>query len=611
MRAAALGAFCLCAALTWLAQFHHLRDFGLYEDDYFFIAEAMGKSPDYLAARLHIAVTTLPQGRPLGFFLPDLLSFVGDKIGGLTAIYVLGWLIVSLNTYLVYRLLRARVPVAPSIVGAAVFCLFPSDTTKILLTHDFQLQPALTFALLAALAYATGRTWLTYVLGAGALLSYESGYLALFGLPLLARAWDRRLPRALVLNAAGLLAVMVLAVAARFVAGEGRATSSAGTVGSILPPLLGSLVLGPARSLAGMFYGPVKSIPTWDGETLVCAVIALVAFAALLAYAAGLFRRGDPLRLGPQHSARSQEPRHEPSFEPSQEPSFEPSHRVSERWGTRPAPIGAALKTAAAGLVMLVLGYGLAFTHFPPNALVGRGTSVHLGATIGMAVLAAGLAWFLLQTRKRLAVAAISAYLALAVAYYVTIERDFVRAWQTQRAFWQDVVACCSDLQDGTVLIYELNPVDESQFIFNNSWADPLVLDETFAFPSAWSTPPRLFSLTTWQDRVQVDGDHLMWWVPGASWDEHWEVLPQQNVILLRRGADGDLQRISGLITITPGVTGSVTPSVTPGVTATVTPGVTAVTPQTVTPGVTQLELKSPGPPRIWPAAQLADPLLR
>jgi hypothetical protein len=29
---------------------------------------------------------TLPQGRPFGFFLPDLLSFVGDKAGGLVGI---------------------------------------------------------------------------------------------------------------------------------------------------------------------------------------------------------------------------------------------------------------------------------------------------------------------------------------------------------------------------------------------------------------------------------------------------------------------------------------------------------------------------------------------
>ncbi|MDQ3810093.1 MAG: hypothetical protein M3336_07375, partial [Chloroflexota bacterium] len=172
------------AALVWLAQFHHLAEFGLYEDDYFFVAQAMGQDLSYLAGRL-IVFWTLPQGRPLGFFLPDLLSFVGDKLGGLPAIYSLGFGIVTANTFLCYRLLRARVPALAAGAGAAMFCLFPADTTKVLLTHDFQLQPALTFALLSAVAYAAGRRRTAYLVGSGALLAYESGFLALFALPLL------------------------------------------------------------------------------------------------------------------------------------------------------------------------------------------------------------------------------------------------------------------------------------------------------------------------------------------------------------------------------------------------------------------------------------------
>jgi hypothetical protein len=226
---------------------------------------------------------------------------------------------------------------------------------------------------------------------------------------------------------------------------------------------------------------------------------------------------------------------------------------------------------------MLVLAYSLAFTHFPPNALVGRGTSVHLGATLGMAVLSAGVASLLLAWRKAIAAPAIAAYLALAAGYYVTIQRDFVYSWQLQRAFWQDVVACCSDLQDGTVLIYELNPADEPTFIFTNSWSDPLVLTQTFTFPATWSAPPRLFSLTQWLDRIEPEGDHLRWWVPGASWDEHWETLPQSNVILLRRGAGGHLQRVTGSVPV----------------------------------AGTQLQLKPQGTPATWPAAQLYAPLLQ
>ncbi|HLZ29320.1 MAG TPA: hypothetical protein VKV73_18550 [Chloroflexota bacterium] len=524
-------ALALSAALVWIAQFHHFRELGLYEDDYFFISEAMGKPPAYLMTRLQTAFTVLPQGRPLGFFLPDLLSFIGDKLGGLADIYLLGFVLVTLNTFLSYRLLRTRVPVAPAIVGAAVFCLFPADTTKILLTHDFQLQPSLTFALLAALAYAAGRLPLAYLLSAGALLSYENGYLALFALPLFARRWDRALPRALVVNAVSLLGVLGVIVLARIARGEGRATESVGGIGQIVPLFLGSLVLGPARSLAAMFYGPLKAVAGWDFETAALALVALIGFGVLLWTA----------------------------------------HRT-------PRPLAEVVHLGAAGLAMLVLGYALAFTHFPPNAVVGRGTSVHLGATLGMSVLAASVAWLLLTLRPRVATALLAAYLALAVGYYVTIERDFMRSWQLQRGFWQQVVDCCSDVQDGTVLLYELNAADEpTTFIFTNSWADPLVLGETFAFPQAWTNPPRLFSLTEWLNRVEPEGDHLRWWVPAASWDEHWEVLPQGNVILLRRAPDGALTRITGSVD----VAGQV------------------------------LALKAPAAPVAWPPAQLYVPLLK
>jgi hypothetical protein len=523
-------ALALIAALVWLAQFHHFRDFGLYEDDYWFISEAMGKDVSYLGRRFVTAFTTLPQGRPFGFFLPDLFSFLGDKLGGLQGIYLLGFAVVTLNTFLCYRLLRGRMPLAPCIVGAAVFCLFPADTTKILLTHDFQLQPSLTFALLSALAYTSDRKPLGYILSAGALLSYENGLLALFALPLFHRkCWDRRLVREQVRHAAILVGIVALAVLVRYFVGESRATSSLGGIGAILPPLLGSLVLGPARSIAGMFYGPLKAIPTWDLETMICVAVALAGFAALLG------------RI-PNPAAPWREP----------------------------------LKVVGAGAAMLVVAYALAFTHFPPNALVGRGTSVHLGATLGMSVAAAGVAWLLLSIQPKLATAVLASYLALAVGYYVTIERDFVRSWQLQRAFWQQVVACCSDLQDGTVLLYTLTSAEEPTFIFTNSWADPLVLGETLGFPATWSNPPRLFSLTEWQNRVQADGDQLDWWVPAASWDEHWEVLPQNNVILLTRAADGTLTRQTGSVDVE---------------------------------GHT-LALKPEAPPTTWPAAQLYAPLL-
>jgi len=518
----------LCGLLIFTAQFHRFREFGLYEDDYFFIARAMGVDGSYLVDRARVFLT-LPQGRPFGFFLPDLLSFIGDKLGGLTAIYVLGFLVVTLNTCLCYRLLRVRVPIAAAAVGAATFALFPVDTTKILLTHDFQLQPALTFALLSGLAYASRRLVLAYPLAAGALLSYESAFLALFALPLLVFRWDRALWREWARHVGVLVGIVALAVVLRVVVGESRASQSVGGVADFLPSLLGSLVLGPLRSLIGMFLQPLRTIVDWRADTVAVAVLVGVSLSALLWRLAG--RR----RLVIQREAG---------------------------------------QVVGAGVAMLVAGYGLAFTHFPPNALVGRGTSVHLGATLGMSVMAAGIAWALLAWRPRVGAALLGVYFALAAGYYVTIQHDFVRSWQIQRGFWQEVVACCSDLQENTVLVYEFD-APETTFIFTNSWADPLVLAQTFRFPSTWANPPRLFSLTEWHGRVEADGFGLRWWVPGASWDEHWEPLPDSNVIVLRR-VDGQLQRQTGSVEI----------------------------------AGRALRLKDPGPPGNWPPAPLHRLLL-
>jgi hypothetical protein len=192
---------------------------------------------------------------------------------------------------------------------------------------------------------------LAYLLATGALLSYENGFLALFALPLFtACRWDPGLLRNLLKHAAILAGIVLGVVILRYLVGESRATSSVGGVGAILPPLLGSLVLGPARSIEGMFYGPLKAIPGWNLENVLIAAVILVAFSVIL--------------------WRAQRP---------------------------PTRVRQALQTTGAGAAMLVIAYALAFTHFPPNALVGRGTSVHLGATLGMSVLAAGVAWLLLR----------------------------------------------------------------------------------------------------------------------------------------------------------------------------------------------------------------------
>jgi hypothetical protein len=495
---AAVGLLGLVAAAT---QFLHFRQFGLYEDDYFFIAQAMGQGPDYLAQRL-IVFERWTQGRPIGFFLPDLLSWVGDKAGGLTAIYVLGYAIVVLNAVLCYLLLRRRQSQTVALLGGLGFLLFPADTTKILLTHDFQLQPSLTFLLLASIAYLDGRRILPYVLIVGSLISYESPFVVFFGVPLLDQPWTKQTWRALARHVVILLGVLALGILVRVVAGEGRAVGATSGVLEILPRLLGSLAIGPTRALLLFGYGPLRALPTWGLEI---AVLALVVGVCLF----WVFRR------------------------------------------LRPEPVDRRfVELLISGLVLLVLGYVLAFTHYPPTAVAGRSTSVHLAATLGGAIVFAAIASRVLSAGW-IGSALVAAYIAVLGGYYLTIQRDFLLAWEQQKTFWTEVVHCCSDVQDGTVLVVETDQPLGTTMISGNSWADPLVPRLLYHFPSDWQNPPRLFTLAPdWTSRIEAAPDGgWQWRVPAATWDEHTEPLPTGNLIVLRY-QDGQLVRVDGPLSV-------------------------------------------------------------
>jgi hypothetical protein len=489
---AAIGLLGLVAAVT---EFLHFRQFGLYEDDYFFIAQAMGQGPGYLAQRL-IVFERWTQGRPIGFFLPDLLSWVGDRVGGLTAIYLLGYAIVVLNAVLCYLLLRRRQSQTVALLGGLGFLLFPADTTKILLTHDFQLQPSLTFLLLASIAYLDGRRILPYALIVGSLISYESPFVVFFGIPLLDQPWSRQTGRALARHVVILLGVLALGILVRIVAGEGRAVGATSGVPEILPRMLGSLVIGPTRALLLFGYGPLRAVPMWGVEIAALAVLV----GAFLFWVCRLLR---------------------------------------------PEPVDRRfVELLVSGIVLLVLGYVLAFTHYPPTAVAGRSTSVHLAATLGGAIIFAALASRVLSLGW-VGSALVAAYLALLGGYYLTIQRDFLLAWEQQQVFWTEIAHCCSDLQDGTILVVETDQPLGTTMISGNSWADPLVPRLLYRFPTDWQNPPRLFTLAPdWTSRIEpAPNGGWRWRVPAATWDEHTEPLPAGNLIVLR-DQDGQLVRV-------------------------------------------------------------------
>jgi hypothetical protein len=144
----------------------------------------------------------------------------------------------------------------------------------------------------------------------------------------------------------------------------------------------------------------------------------------------------------------------------------------------------------------------------------------------------------------------VATYLALLAAYNVRVQRDYRASWQNQRSFWTQVVNLTADAGDGTLIFAVEGGLPKTRFILTHSWADPIVLEQIYRFPSSWNQVPRLFVVEkTWTDRIVAEGNLLKWWMPRAQWPAQWRDLPDANVILLHANG-GSLSRVFGTVRI-------------------------------------------------------------
>lgn len=524
------------AVILWIAHFVHLNSFGLYEDDYSHISPPLGWNLSQLLDSFKV-LANWPLGRPLGYFLNFLLAFVGGKLGGLSTLFVMDYLIQVGNAVLSYFLLRRIGQQAIAWLGAAIFGIFPATTTHIFLMHSLgQEYTSLMFLLVASHCYLSGRKVPAYLISLACLLTYETPYTVFLAVPLLLLPWDRSLLKALAKHAAVWLGILLAVVAVRALMGEGRIVgvgSSAGNVLGVFGKILVSMYTGPAVALSTFATGPAWVLSHWKPElTLVVAACFGIFFFMLHRLALNM-----PAPQSDRHL----------------------DLRVAvfglKIGGEFNVPREQTLKLLVTAVILLSVAYLFSFTHFPPIATYGRLTSVHLAATLGGTLLFAAVASLVLEFFKSrklgyAGIGVLALYLSLLVAYRFTIQLDFAKAWQNEQRFWTNVVQQVPDMSDGMMIFVFEDGLPSSHFILTHSWADPLVLQQIYQFPSTWQSPPRLFVVPRdWAESVIPSGDGFSWRVPSATWPAHWELLPDSNVVVMKWKA-GRLVRQTGAIPI-------------------------------------------------------------
>jgi len=528
-----LTIFILIAVTIWVTRYLHSPQFGLYEDDYTRIPQALAMTGSDLWQTIIQAFRHfVDHGKPLHPTLIYSLALIGGRIGDLLGIYIIGYLIVTINAVLFYWLIKRISNQTFALISALAYCLYSADTTQAFITHSLGLQPSLTFLLLAMHSYLSDKKVLSYLFVTGILLNYETPFLIFLGAPLLKKTWDKRLLRELALNAVILGGILLSVLLIRYFIGESR-VSSLDFPAVITTPII-HMIQGPLVAFGSYFYRPIQAVLNLNAEMVLLMAISFPIFAWILIKT--IFGKK-------QNLSTEDDP---PILQDQDEIVNIPKLKFGEsiNLGEYFLPI----KLAITGIVMLVLAYPLTFT-VRAYAISGRDTRVHLGAVLGAALLWASI-WYaalILAERyraKKAVALTLAGFCSLLLGFGLVVEWDYQRAWTLQQDLWSDIVEFVPDLNDGTVILVDPEGLVDTKHIDANTWSMPLVMQYIYEFPSTWQHVPRVHRLLPdWEERVLHNSHEI------KAVDYKWEyvIVPWNDTVILETSEGRVVSRLEEL----------------------------------------------------------------
>lgn len=439
--------------------------YGLYEDDYFFVGSFIGNSGSEIYLNTIKCLKEMPQGRPLAFLFPAIVTYFGVSLtDDLIIVYSIGALFCVANAFFVYSILRKWISLPSALVGALLFLLSPSDTTKILLTHNLILQPSLFCALLGIIFYTrSNRLYIlpAYLFGAMTLLFYESGILVFLFAPFFAINNKNSFIKRLSVHIALIALTIIFLYLLRASQGESRVNDLiAGSKLELIFRIITGPFIGIGGSLAAMTYGTLKGIQ----KTLVIEIVPIVIGGAgfsfwLMKYflkAEGKAMLNTIKVVTPAYLQRSLSKNRFIPF------------KLRELFSGNNFSVSFPAYILCVGALMIPAAYLLAFTHYPPITLSGRLTSVHLPSTVAWAVFFGGLMEFLLtsETNRKIKIIFISMVGIVLIfwsSYAVYLQDGYFTVWQGQKSFWKKISVLAPDINKNTTVVFEKNIVEYSE----------------------------------------------------------------------------------------------------------------------------------------------------
>jgi hypothetical protein len=421
-------------------------------------------------------VTIFAQGRPFHDGLIFVFSLIGLKFNGLQGIYLIGYLIVTINCILFYFLLKKisnnRIFI---ITGTLAFCLYPADTTRILLTHSLGVQPSLTFLLIASHLYLSHQKKLSYLVIILCLFCYETFFLLFLPIPLLQTDKKQNLTKKDFMYHSVILSLQIIIVAiVRKFSGESRV--SAMDFSTTISTIVKQVIIGPIISLSMYLYRTFQVFSSLKPQSL---LIWLISFIVIFSV---IFYYTQNSKLSAKIVINSEKKEDKTSL----------------------------TRLIFVAIAMLFLAYPLTFTVSVMD-INGRDSRVHSAGIIGASILMGclcGLIFYLAKNYllKNLAITIIASIFSLLVMFGINIQLDYQKSWAYQQQFWTDVINLCPDLEENTVILVEgvfpsvtqINPID---------WTVSTILPNMYEFPAEWEFQPKLYQLEPqWRSKIWDNG---------------------------------------------------------------------------------------------------------
>ncbi len=475
--------------LEWAVHFLHLRQFGLYEDDWYFDAGPyVWGWRDWFHAMWQ-QMEGFVFGRPIEILLLYVHGFIGYALDSIAVLYWLTWFYWAVAIIVVYVVLRQRFPSSFVLLAGVLWVLSPIATVHQYTGVAYRMSIGHVIVFGAILLYLRRRPWIAYPLASLALFTYEWLYLLFFAAPLFDRN-QRLFSRRIVVH--GVLCVAILAAAVGLRAGlhEQRLSNQMPDIGimGIARVTLAHLLNIPV-SFANAFYLlgriglPPESIPIG---------LAAVAILGLLLWR----RRGD---------------RERPDYQ-------------------------TVIAALGIGFCLTVLGLSISFvisanTQFGDFLGYGRISRLFVPAEVGVALMVAGLwmaVWLMIRRKAfRYLLGAVFGVFVLGLAsYQFVIQHDYALSWAEHQHLAQRILELTPDADPDSTIMVRLYWRDPAAFNTDNRFLaigeDKTMFCRVLYFLYRYGQPrPSLYFAYSdaWRDYLKLGDDGKLHWttndVPG------------------------------------------------------------------------------------------------